>query len=142
MIAKLFLNRWLFDKSVITISCLFLPVLNMQLFLVHQPEKWLLYSHITFSLVVVILCLFDLHREAVADSNCIINCSILLYLCLKFDSENYWLLATTILLALNHFMIRFILTHYSVPKIELFTVSLIFNIIFLVNSIFWNSEFW
>ena len=135
-----FPNRLLYEKSSSLMSnCLYVPLINIQLLSIYNADYWqlknlIIITSLTLSLFIVIEKCWKLFLDVFLTTQCV----LLMFLSMRFDDENFWLHSLTILIFLNYFGIPELTRRYSVPKQELLSISLIFQNIFLVNSLFWG----
>lgn len=138
---KLSHYRMLHDHVIIDsyIQCFFLPLLNMQLMIAEEiivAHSYLYYGYIFLSLIIAAIYLAGKIRSQKTIFVSIAHSSLLLYLCLEYHPENFWLMYFILLFLINQFAIPRIRKKYdTIPRIELNLISLIFLNIFLINSI-------
>lgn len=130
-----FFSKFL-TTSTTLLACLYLPLLNVQLLLLFNPNSNLIIALVVTSLLAAISKLSDKCWKLLLDAFTVAQSMLLLYLSISYDDENFWLISMPILIALNYFTIPQLASHYSVPKQELLSISLIFQNIFLTNAFF------
>ena len=118
-------------------NCLYVPLINIQLLSIYNADYWqlknlIIITSLTLSLFIVIEKCWKLFLDVFITTQCV----LLIYLSMRFDDENFWLHSLGVLIFLNYFAIPELVRRYSVPKQELLSISLIFQNIFLVNSLF------
>jgi hypothetical protein len=110
---------------------------NLQLLTLHNADLHHITNLVIFtSLVVAVLCLARRRWQLFLDAFTLAQCVLLIYLSMTHDDENFWLHSLAILAGLNYFVIPELVDRYAVPKQELLSVSLIFQNVFLVKSMF------
>lgn len=115
-----------FDKSNTFLSHIYMPLIIVQLLVIH---------HINIILIAIFLISFlAIYRWRLI--SIITQTLLLIYLSLNHDNENFWLISLAFLIALNHYLVPALASHYFVPKQELLMVTLIFQNVFLVNALF------
>jgi hypothetical protein len=118
------------------IRCLFLPLVNLQLLAIYNTENVYFSQFIIItSLIAAAITLANKSWKLFLDAFTITQCILLIFICITHDSENFWLLSLSILVALNYFAIPELNERYCVPKEELYSVSIIFSNIFLIKSL-------
>lgn len=129
--------RLIYDKSTTLTSCLYIPLVNIQLLMHHNVHFYYLTQIIVItSLFVALLSCFSRQWRIILNIFTLAQCILLIYLSLTYDDENFWLHSLAILAGLNYFVIPLLVERYSVPRQELLSVSLIFQNFFLIKSLF------
>lgn len=124
------------NKSTSVIICLFLPVLNVQLLLILNLSSNLTNAIFIASLSTAVALLVDKCWKIFLDAFIVAQSMFLLYLSISYAADNYWLISMSILVVFNYFIIPQLASRYSVPKLDLFSITFIFQCIFLVNAFF------
>ncbi|KAG5667831.1 hypothetical protein PVAND_015800 [Polypedilum vanderplanki] len=127
----------IYDKSTNLSSCLYIPLVNIQLLTHHNVHLYYLTQLIVFtSLFIALLTLAGRQWQLLLNTFILAQCILLIYLSFSHDDENFWLHSLAILACLNYFVIPKLVERYSVPRQELLSVSLIFQNFFLTKSVF------
>lgn len=133
---NLLIFRLILDQSNALINCLYLPLINIQLLLLYNSNCTFIACIVITSVLIALFCLIDKCRRLFLDIFIVTQATLLIYLSITFDDENYWLFTLAPLVALNFFTLPALAEHFYVPKHELFSVALVFQNIFLVNALF------
>lgn len=95
-----------------------------------------LYAYMTISLIIcLIYSTRGFHPK-------LLNFIVILYFVISFylgmgfrhEEDNYWLLYFNFLYLINYFALPQVYRRFSIPKVDLQIISLIFMNIFLINS--------
>ena len=97
--------------------------------------EFIFLSCIVGTAAIFLLMKQEIHQNLVNSVICM-NSSFLIYLTMTYEKKNYWLMHLVLLFFMNTFILSRLCKKFSLPEIDLLTVSLSFVNIFLINAFF------
>lgn len=126
--------RAVFEFSTLLAKSLPLPFVNAELLFEYEHCDQLAYLFLITSILPIIFhFLAHKHLHTILNVIVITNICSLLYIGIK--TENYWATGLGALYTMNHFILDPISDRYNVPRVDIFTIGLLFSIIFTVNCL-------
>lgn len=118
------------------LKLIYVPLLIVFVMYKNKVDAGFIHAYMVVTCTILLGNLTKNLYKSFLDGVICVNASILLCFVLRYDQKNYWLIQLVLLFLINNFMLPKISQKFTIPKIDLNIVSLVFLNIFLINAFF------